>query len=858
MSCEWSVVSVFVLFNSLEMKCSKIFCFLFVIILPFTVFAQIWVSVNGSDNNPGTEAQPKASLQLALRQARELRRLNDPSITNGMHIILKGGTYLLQEPVFIRPEDAGTTASPLYIEAAAGEQPVLSGGILVKGWRKAGANIPGLPAAAKGKLWVTDAPIIGDALMDFRQLYVNEVKAIRARDRDGDSMNRILSWDYQTEQCWIPTPKTPSLVNAAGLEMLIHQWWAIAVLRVQKMEVMGDSTRLSFYQPESRIQSEHPWPAPWISKQTGNSAFYLTNAIQLLNTPGEWFLDKQHRKLYYWPRTGEDMITAQVVAPYAETLLRVEGTAEHTVSNVHIKGLSFQHSTWLRPSQQGHVPLQAGMYLLDAYKLKIPGTPDKKGLENQAWIGRPPAAVRLAFVNNTSFSNCRFSQLGAAGIDYVKGTNLDSITGCLFTDISSTAIQAGTFSEEPFETHLPYNPADERELCTNLTIGNNLLTNTANEDWGCPGISAGYVRGINIHHNELRDLPYSGICVGWGWTKTINAMRNNRIHANYIHHYGKHMYDVAGIYTLSAQPGSQITANRIDSIYKARYAHIPTHWFYLYTDEGSAYFTVKDNWCPATKFLQNANGPNNEWLNNGPEVSDSIKQSAGLQSPYRHLLQNAPAIHSQQPINEAPVAQAKLIVEIVANKEKSVDAGKLQALLQGYLLPANALYQWKDHTVIYGAIKEPSSLRDALLAAFPGIAVKVYADPFYVFDRTKCADAVTAPEWDHIILTANLVANESLQQEYMQYHATQFQQWPEVSKGFCHAEFQQLLVFRNGRQLMLVISIPKGTSLDALNPKTTENNPRVNDWNNLMKKYQEGIEGTEKGETWVFFKPSNQ
>lgn len=89
----------------------------------------------------------------------------------------------------------------------------------------------------------------------------------------------------------------------------------------------------------------------------------------------------------------------------------------------------------------------------------------------------------------------------------------------------------------------------------------------------------------------------------------------------------------------------------------------------------------------------------------------------------------------------------------------------------------------------------------------------------------------------------------------MQYHATQYQQWPEVSKGFCNAQFQQLLVYRNGRQLMLVISIPKGASLDALNPKTTENNPRVNDWNKLMAKYQEGIEGTEKGETWVFLKP---
>jgi L-rhamnose mutarotase len=97
-----------------------------------------------------------------------------------------------------------------------------------------------------------------------------------------------------------------------------------------------------------------------------------------------------------------------------------------------------------------------------------------------------------------------------------------------------------------------------------------------------------------------------------------------------------------------------------------------------------------------------------------------------------------------------------------------------------------------------------------------------------------------------------------MQAAYKEYHATQFKKWPEVVKGFCNASFQQLQVFENDGQLMLVISIPKGKTLDELNPKTTENNPRVNDWNNLMKQYQEGIAGAGPGETWVFFKPINQ
>ena len=562
--------------------------------------ADIYVALTGNDHNPGTAAQPKATLQSALRQARELRRVKDPAIAGGIHIIIAGGTYFLNEPIFIRPEDSGTADSPTTIEALEGERPVLSGGMVIKGWKQ------------KGKLWVADVTA------DFRQVWVNNQKAIRAKDHSGDSMSRILSWNHETEQCWIPTPA----VVTTGMEMFIHQWWAIAMLRIRKMEVHGDSTLLSFYQPESRIQSEHPWPAPWISKESGNSAFYLTNALQLLDEPGEWYHDTE--KLYYWPRKNETL--TNVVVPVLETLVTIRGTIDNPVSYVFFKGISFQHTGWLRPSQQGHVPLQSGLYLLDAYKLNV-----KSGLENQAWVGRPPAAVEATYTAHTGFESCRFEHLASTGLDYKRGNHNDIINGNLFSDIGGTGIQLGVYSDEAVEAHLPYNPTDLREVCSHTQITNNLVTNVTNEDWGTLGISAGYVRDVLIAHNEVNEVSYTGISVGWGWTKAINVMSNNRIVANKIHHYAKHMYDVAGIYTLSAQPGSLIAENYIDSIYKAPYAHIPTHWFYLYTDEGTSYYTVRDNWCPSEKFLQNANGPNNVWQNNGPQVADSIKQAAGLQ-----------------------------------------------------------------------------------------------------------------------------------------------------------------------------------------------------------------------------------
>lgn len=812
----------------------------------------IYVSPKGSDLNDGSESKPFATISKALWKARELRRTNDVSIAEGIHIILGGGTYSLRETIIIRSEDSGTVNSPTFIEAAPGEIPIISGGIQISNWKKWNNTLSGLPFNAKGKIWVADVPLVEGRDFNFRQLWINNSKAIRAKSANGDSMHRILNWNKKDESCWIP--KIKSLKGVSGAEMFIHQWWAIAVLRIRKIEEQGDSAKLFFYQPESKIQNDHPWPAPWISKETGNSAFYLTNAIEFLDEPGEWYLDRENNKLYYWPRKGEDLNTAKVIAPWQETLMRIEGTLDYPVSNISIKGISFQHSGWLRPSEYGHVPHQAGMYMTEAYKLSPAGTKEKPGLDNQAWVGRPTAAVELSYASQTSFENCRFEHLASTGLDIHKATKQGSITGNLFKDIGGSAILAGVYSEEGQEIHLPYNPKDERMICDGLDINNNLITDATNEDWSCVGIGAGYVRNIRVEHNELENLSYSAISLGWGWTAATNAMKNNLIDRNKIRHYGKHNYDCSGIYTLSAQPGTNIINNYIDSIYKAPYAHLPSHWFYLYTDEGSSGITVRNNWTPSTKFLQNANGPGNTWSNNGPAVNADIKSNAGMQASYQYLTKEKTAYHLNLPINE----EHDELIELVAKPGETIDLSLLRRTLQQSNTDSNSIYQWQNHYVVFGKIQDIGVLQGRLKNRFPEVEVKAYHDLFYAFKKQKnCTDTMTAREWEHIILTANLVADTKKQKEYIDYHASQLDKWPEISKGFCNASFQQLLIFKNGRQLILIISIPKGESLDHLNPKTTENNPRVAEWNKLMGKYQEGIQGTKKGETWVFLQKLN-
>jgi L-rhamnose mutarotase len=491
------------------------------------------------------------------------------------------------------------------------------------------------------------------------------------------------------------------------------------------------------------------------------------------------------------------------------------------------------------------------MYMTEAYKLKPAGTKEKPGLDNQAWIGRPAAAVEINYADKTGFENCRFEHLASTGLDYHKGVHDNLVRGNLFKDIGGTAILTGVYSDAGQEIHLPYNPKDEREIADGILISNNLVTDVTNEDWSCVGIGLGYTRNSIVSFNEVENVSYTGISMGWGWTAASNVMKNNRIVGNSVHHFGKHNYDCAGIYTLSAQPGSYITDNYVDSIIKAPYAHLPSHWFYIYTDEGSSGILVKGNWTPSQKYLQNANGPGNEWTNNGPQVAIEIKMTAGLQAGYKWLAAEKTSAKLSLPINE----EHSEVIEMIVKDGKQPDLAKLKQLLAQNKIDSNAIYQWRDHYMIFARIADVGVMQSRLKNNFPGTEVKVYYDMFYEYSKKKyCPDKTVAAEWDHVLLTANLVADKKLQQQYLDYHATQFERWPDIARGFCNAGFQQLLLFRNGRQLVLIISVPKGKSLDELNPKTVENNPKMVEWNKMMAKYQEGIEGTKKGETWVELK----
>jgi hypothetical protein len=267
-----------------------------------------------------------------------------------------------------------------------------------------------------------------------------------------------------------------------------------------------------------------------------------------------------------------------------ENLINVAGTSTtNTVKNLSFQGLTLAHTTFMRPSKAGLLNLQAGQFNTAA-----PGG-------NKYMLWRPNAGVTVTNAERVRFERNVFAQMAASGLDYISGTRDGAIVGNVFTDLGGTGITLGKFAQDTLtEIHIPYNPTDKNEISTRDTVRNNLVTKVTTEIQGAIGIAAGYPRNLVIEHNEVSNTNYTGISVGFGWTKNANAMTGNKINWNNIHHVSQILADAGHIYTLSNQgTGSQIQYNYMHDISGSQWAD---YWINgIYLDEGSSGFDVSHN-----------------------------------------------------------------------------------------------------------------------------------------------------------------------------------------------------------------------------------------------------------------------
>jgi hypothetical protein len=465
----------------------------------------------------------------------------------------------------------------------------------------------------------------------FRQLYVNGVKAIRARApnlgaNNAPNFNRISGFDKSAHNVQVASSYVANWSNLTKVEMHFMVNWTDNVLRLASYTTSGSTALVKFQSPEDAILFTRPYPQLGLTTTGHPQCFYFENALEFLDQPGEWYLDEGQNVLYYKPRSGEDMSTATVVAPALETLLSVNGASTaQQAGYLWFEGLTFAHAGYLRASQYGFLDGQAGQYTLSATT------------DNKQTVGRPAAGVSVTNANHLHFERNMFTQMAATGLDLVSGTHDDLIVGNVFKDIGGSGMSIGKFTaSESTEFHIPYDPSDKNEICTNDTIKDNFITNVTTEIQGACGVAAGYPRNLDIEHNEIAQANYSGISVGYGWSTAANAMQSNKINYNDVHHIANILADGAAVYTLSNQsPASEMQYNYVHDFSQSQWADYQIGGLYL--DEGTTGYTVAHNVFvnAPTSIFQNKTGANTVTDNGGS--SQMTIAGAGIEAKYADI-----------------------------------------------------------------------------------------------------------------------------------------------------------------------------------------------------------------------------
>ncbi|MBQ3716474.1 MAG: carbohydrate-binding protein [Fibrobacter sp.] len=627
--------------------------------------ATFYVAPTGNDANPGTEAAPFKTITKAQKAVREI----NGTMTGDIVVYLREGTYQLNSTVNFDERDGGKDGHYVRYKAYKGEMPLITGGMPVTGWTIHDET---------NNIWKAEG-VEGR----FRQLYVNGKKAVRAcfpnaiaSDEKGagtfdHDFVRLSKVDSTGRAFDVSAEYIKNIKNIEDVEIHLMIAWAESILRLEKAEVNGGTAKLIPKDPERTKLFHRAYPmlgTAFMSDPPKQQVFYLENSYDLIDAPGEWYLDEKNQTLYYKPRSGENMGSANVVAPRLNTMFSVLGKdTKNKVGYMSFEGLTFAHSNFTRPSEEGFLDLQAANFNVDV--LPDPGRGNWEKLNsNKYLLWRPDAGFRVENAHHFLVKNCTFTQMAATGLDFVSGTNDDVIEGNVFYEIGAAGIMLGKFYQDSTtEIHIAYNPSDKEEISTRDTIRNNLVTNVTNEHQGAVGIGAGYPRYVVIENNEISYTYYSGISLGFGWTKDQTAMTNNHVNKNNIHHISRLLCDSGPIYTLSNQgTGSEIKENYLHDYSASKWSD---YWVLpIYLDEGSSGFVVENNsYRNAPSGVgRNQAGQFTE-RNNGGYI-ESVAAAAGLQGEFKNLadkISNIPLADFSNPVPQAPFKNAFVFPALV-------------------------------------------------------------------------------------------------------------------------------------------------------------------------------------------------
>lgn len=484
----------------------------------------------GHDAHDGSAAAPFATVERARQAVRAQRATS--SQAGDFVVELAPGTYELAAPLRLEPEDSGANGFAVVYRAAAGGPVVLSGGRRIAGWTDEGG---GAWRAAVGRD------------VDFRQLWTGGRRAVRARTPNAGQMLR-LGAEKQADGFDLPESLVAGVtLRPAEVEMSVLIAWMHKRLRIARLAPAESAGQV-------RAVIE---PGEWdgITKQPQgdrvylNRSYWLENAPEFLDAPGEFYLDRAAGVLRYRPRPDESPAQMEIVRPELEQLVVLAGRPGAPVHDVRFEGLTFAFTGWTRPNRHGFVDVQANSLVPADLAAAVDGQ-----YRHQQRKDRVPAALQASTADRITVRGCRFVHLGGTGVMFTGGGDDNVIEGNAFFDLAAGGIEFGEDAARPVEARLF--PRRNR-------IANNFLAHVGQDYFGSVAILGYYTDGSVITHNEIANIPYTAVSQGWGWGNPPAPAdsRGNRITHNVVTNYMRRLDDGGGLYTTDRLLGSEIAHN---------------------------------------------------------------------------------------------------------------------------------------------------------------------------------------------------------------------------------------------------------------------------------------------------------
>lgn len=549
--------------------------------------AEFYVSPDGDDSNDGSVDSPFKT----LARARDAVRMVNDNMNGDICVYLRGGTYRVTEPVVFDTRDSGTNGHTVFYKAYESETPVINGATQVTGWTKHNDKL------YKAKL---------DRNYKLRNLFVNDKRAsmtsIKVNAKGGYGDYNVTAG--QASWAWVSGKKSDGIAynisdipqvpsNFDDLEIINGTTWNENIVCTRDIKVQGNSLVMYLQQPYGAIAQTPGWGAGFSTGGTHT----IYNSFSFLDEPGEFYFDKTEKVLYYYPRTGEDMSTADVEAPVTEQLIVIDGeSVTNRVKNLSFSGITFENTEYqLTKIENSH-----GKSTCQAANTYIAFADSNWHSKRYEMTDTLPAMIHITSSESISFTDNVIKHSGADGISMTNDVVDSEICRNYITDITSSGITVGhpqhVYIGDGNSTNKEKFPPGVEGICKNNNISDNMLydISVVHGFGGCAAITAYYVEGITINSNQINKTAYNGIHLGWGWCnfKESTTCKNNSICYNRVTNALNRLHDSGGIYTIGQMPGTIINENYIQGI-PAAAPYQPTYG--LHNDEGTAYIEENDN-----------------------------------------------------------------------------------------------------------------------------------------------------------------------------------------------------------------------------------------------------------------------